>query len=208
MSPDAIVTQVGGEAQRQVGFHCIQPFILKRIGTNLVMETNAAPFLPHIQENTPLLPSDTLHCQRNLLSTITAKTAKDIAGKALTMNPDQHRLPGRYVSHHQGDMLIRVDITPVGNSSKLTILRWQLCLGHLVYQLLVTAAVSNKVSHTHYLNPMPVGEFLKLRQPRHRAIFIHNLADNTRWIETSQPCQVNYSLGVPRPYQNTTFSRP
>jgi hypothetical protein len=72
------------------------------------------------------------------------------------MNPDQHRLPGRYIPHHQRDMLIRIDITPVGNSSKLTIFRWQLCLGHLVYQPLVTAAVSNKVSHTHHLNPMLV----------------------------------------------------
>ncbi|MBA7583926.1 hypothetical protein ES708_25877 [subsurface metagenome] len=151
------------------------------------MEADAPPLLPHVEKDAPPLFGDVFHGQANLVAAVAAKTAKDIAGKALAMNPDQGRFPGVHIPHHQGDMFIRVDITPVDNSSKLTISGRQLGFGHPVHQFFVAAAVGDEVGHRDYLDAELIGDYLKLGQPRHGAVFVHNLADNAGGIEPGQP---------------------
>ena len=168
------------------------------------MKADAPALLSHIQENSPTLISNHLHRQGNLLAAVTAEAAEDIAGKALAVDSNQHRLFGGYVSHDQSQMFVRVGITLVGDNGKLAILVRQLRLSHPMHQFLVTTTVGNKVGDTHNLNPELLRHGLKLRQARHGAIFIHDLTDDPGGVEASQPGQVNDRLSMARPHQNTT----
>ena len=83
-----------------ISLHCIHSLVLEGIGANLVMKANPSSLLPHIQQDTPTLLSNVLHGQSNLLTTITPEATKHIAGKALTVNPHQHRFLIGYITKY------------------------------------------------------------------------------------------------------------
>src|SRR3982751_2921798 len=62
LDADAVVTLIGLEAETLVGFHRIEPLLLQFVGSYLVGEPDAAPFLVQIQEDAAALMLDARHC--------------------------------------------------------------------------------------------------------------------------------------------------
>src|SRR5437764_2003593 len=51
LSTDAIITQVAGEAEAGVRLDRVEPFLLQFVGMYLRRQTDAAPFLPHVNQH-------------------------------------------------------------------------------------------------------------------------------------------------------------
>ena len=56
LGPDAVIPQVGREAEPRVGLDRILPVILERIGLELVDEPDPAPLLIQVHDDAPVLP--------------------------------------------------------------------------------------------------------------------------------------------------------
>ena len=99
---DAVVTKVGAEAERVVGLDRVLALILELVGLELVEQADPAPFLAHVDEDAAPLVLDDGQRLVELGAAVAAVGAEDVAGEALGVHADQHRLVGLDVAQHQG----------------------------------------------------------------------------------------------------------
>ena len=86
------VALVHPEAQRVVGIQRVQPRILPPVGTQLVGNADAPPFLRQVQHDAAAVLRQPLHRAAQLIAAVTTQAAKEIARQARGMQPDPHRL--------------------------------------------------------------------------------------------------------------------
>src|SRR4030042_1122791 len=70
---DTVIPQVAGKAQRLVSLHGIQPLVLQRISSNLIMKSDTAPLLPHIEKYPTTFVGNSLHGEVYLLAAVAAQ---------------------------------------------------------------------------------------------------------------------------------------
>ena len=101
------VALVHPEAQRVVGIQGVHPRILPPVGTQLVGDADAPPFLRQVQHDAAAVLRQPLHRAAQLIAAVTAQAAKEIARQARGMQPDPHRLLAVEVriADDDGDML-------------------------------------------------------------------------------------------------------
>lgn len=58
---DVIFPLIPAEAQREIGLQRVHPTVLQLVGAQLVDQTDAAPFLPEIEQDAPSLPFNLRH---------------------------------------------------------------------------------------------------------------------------------------------------
>ena len=73
-------------------------FVLQRVGTDLVDDTNAAAFLLLVNNHSATLFRNRLHRKVKLFAAITFCRMKNIAGQTLRVYPDRNRLIGSQVT--------------------------------------------------------------------------------------------------------------
>ena len=86
------MTLVHPEAQRVVGIQGVQPRILPPVGTQLIGNADAPPFLRQVQHDAAAVLRQPLHRAAQLIAAVTTQAAKEIARQARGMQPDPHRL--------------------------------------------------------------------------------------------------------------------
>ena len=69
---DPVIAQVGLEPQVLVGLNRIHAPVLKLVGVDLVGQANPAPFLAHIQNDSPTLLRDHRHRPVELVPAVTS----------------------------------------------------------------------------------------------------------------------------------------
>lgn len=80
------------EPQSEIGFQRIHALLLKFIGTQLVDQTDAPAFLPHIEQDTPAFFFDLRHGSGQLLAAVTTQRAKCISCQAFRVDAAQNIL--------------------------------------------------------------------------------------------------------------------
>ena len=85
------VALVHPEAQRVVGIQGVHPRILPPVGTQLVGDADAPPFLRQVQHDAAAVLRQPLHRAAQLIAAVTTQAAKEIARQARGMQPDPHR---------------------------------------------------------------------------------------------------------------------
>ena len=119
MRAGAVITQVGVESQILVGFHRVHTLILKLVGANLVLESDAAALLPHIDKNTLSFFTDHLQRVLQLPAAIATERPEYITGQTFRMNTDQYVLFSRHVPLDQRDMLGVIDQIDVADDPEV-----------------------------------------------------------------------------------------
>src|SRR6476620_1592286 len=123
------------------------------------------------------------------------------------MHPDEDHILSTNVTHHHRQMHVTIDDVLESDSSKAAIHRRQDSFDCALYQRFFVDAIPDQVSHRYHFEIMGFGKFLQLRQPRHRAVLIHDLADHTGWIKTGDSRNVNARFGLPGAHEYSAFFR-
>ena len=122
-------------------------------------------------------------------------------GKLLQLRQPRHTavLP---FAHHQRRVFSALNHAAVADETRHPVPGGQVRLRHPANQLFVGAPVGNQLGDAENLELVPDGKLLQLRQPRHAAVLVHNLADHPRRIRPGGLTQVHHCLRMPRPGQH------
>src|SRR5262249_35806455 len=97
---DAVVAEIRREAEPLVGLDRVETLlILQPVGLDLVLQPDAAAFLPHVEEYAAALGLDHLHRGLELLAAVAAHRAEGVARQALAVDAHEHRHVGRDLAH-------------------------------------------------------------------------------------------------------------
>ena len=105
---DVIFPLIPGKTKCQISLQGIHALFLQFIGLQLVDQTDAASFLPHVKENTTSFFFNLGHGCRKLLATVTAQGTKRIAGQTFRMNPAKDIFPISNLTFYQCDMMFAI----------------------------------------------------------------------------------------------------
>ncbi len=92
LGADPVVTQVGGEAELEVGLDRVDALLLELVGAQLVEQADAAPLLGEVEQDSPALALDHRERRRKLLAAVAAHAVEDVAREALAVHADEHVL--------------------------------------------------------------------------------------------------------------------
>ena len=84
------------EAERAVGVYRVEAFLLQPIGAQLVRQTDAAPFLRHVEQDAPALLGEVAERAAELLAAVALEAAEQVARQAGGMNPHRCRIGPRF----------------------------------------------------------------------------------------------------------------
>ena len=80
-------------------------------------------------------------------------------------------------------------------------------LRHAMDIPLILQPIADQVRHRHHLQPVLLAELHQVRNPRHRAVLVHDLADHTRGLSPAMRDRSTTAFGLPRPHQHTAVAR-
>src|SRR5215510_3912518 len=118
------------------------------------------------------------------------------------MHSHQHRILGVDVTHDHGEMHVTVDRVLESDRPESSIDRRQIGFDRSPHENFFLNPITDEIGDADDLQTMNDSKIFKLRQPRHRAIFIHDFTDNAGGIESSDACKIYRSLSLPRPHQH------
>ena len=110
---------VGIEPKPLIGVQRVVALILELIGPQFVDETDAAPFLSEVQDDTVARGRNLGDGPAQLLAAVAPQRAQQVAGKAFRVQPDQDRLAGLGLADDDGEMLVAAVTGPEGNDPRV-----------------------------------------------------------------------------------------
>ena len=114
LAADAVVADVGREAELLVGRDGVVALVLQLVGLQLVDEADAAALLQEVEEHAAAGLDDLLHRELELLAAVAARRAEDVAGQALRVDAHEHRLVLADLAVDEGEVLLVRHVAPVG----------------------------------------------------------------------------------------------
>ena len=107
---DAVVAQVGREAELEVGLDRVEALLLQLVGAELVEQADAAALLGEVEQDAATLrPSICSQRLLELRAAVAAQRAEHVAGHALRVHADEHVLAAVDVALDQREMVLVVD---------------------------------------------------------------------------------------------------
>ena len=137
-----------------------------------------------------------------LLPAVASKAVEHVAGQTLAVDPDESGGVRAHLAHDQRNVVVLVDDAPVRDGGELAVCGRHLRLGDPLDHLLVAAAVGDDVGDGDDVDAVLLGEVLQLRHPCHRAVVVHDLADDAGRVKAGHPGEVDDGLGLPGPHQH------
>src|SRR5215471_13865893 len=113
LCPDAVVPEIIFETQLEISLYGIETLVLQRIGLDLVRQPDPSALLMHIDEHAFALAADEIKGETNLIATITALGAEDVAGQTLRMHAHEHSIAGSDLALHQRHILVSVHVITI-----------------------------------------------------------------------------------------------
>ena len=92
---DAVVAQVGGQAELEVRVDGVEPLLLQLVGAQLVQQADAAALLREVEQHAAALLLDHRERRLELLAAVAAQRVEDVAGEALGVHAHEHVLGAR-----------------------------------------------------------------------------------------------------------------
>ena len=114
---DAVVAQVGRQAELQVGVDGVEALLLQLVGAQLVEQADAAPLLGEVEQHALALLLD--HRQRGLelLAAVAAQRVEDVAGEALGVDAHEDVLRAGDLALDHRDVVLVVDQRAVADGA-------------------------------------------------------------------------------------------
>ena len=169
----------------------------------------ARPSWPRIYSTTPRPSSPmALHRTMELLAAVAPQGREHVSRQALRMHPGEDVLPVTDVAEHQRDVRATVDRAFVRVRAELAVRRRDRRLRHLGHERLVLAAIGDEVGDRDDLQSVLGAEADQVRQPRHRSVLVHGLAENAGRVEPGEPGEIDGGLGVTGALEHPAFAVP
>src|SRR5450759_4394433 len=207
LGADAVVAQVGGEAQFHVGLNGVQTLLLERVGLELVDEPDAAALLAHVEHDAEALRFVASQGLGELLAAVAAQRAEGVAGEALGVHPHEHVLAAGDVALDEGDVVAAVDHGFVAHGLEVAILGGHRHGGGPADELLVAAPVLDEVGDGDDLEAVLLGVRDEIGHAGHRAVVVHDLADDGRGVQAGEAREVDAGLRLPRALEHAAGAR-
>src|SRR2546426_2048676 len=208
LGADAVVAQVGMEAQRRVGFDRVLALVLKLVGAHLVEKPDPAPLLPHIDEDPAPLRLDPGERLVELKPAVASARVENVPRQTLGVHTDQHGLVAGHGAHHQGERHAAVHRGVVRDRAEFAELRRELRRRDPPHQLFLENPVLDGVPDRDHLEAVHLGELGQLWHPRHVPVLVEHLADDTRRVAVRQTGEVDRGLRVAGPSKDAARHRP
>src|SRR5437899_1409680 len=208
LGADPVVAQIGLEAERCIGLDRVLPLVLELVGAHLVEKPDATPFLAHVNENTAPLGLDDSQRLLELEPAVAPARVEDVADQTLGVDADEHRGVPRHLPHDEGERHATVHARVVGDRDEFAPVRGELGCGDPSDQLLLADPVLDQILDGDHRESVRQGELLELGHPRHPAILVEDLADDTGRVRAREPREVHRRLGVAGAAQDAARHRP
>src|SRR5437867_3388929 len=208
LGADPVVAQIGLEAERCIGLDRVLPLVLELVGAHLVEQPDALPFLAHVNENTAPLGLDDRQRLLELEPAVAPARVEDVADQTLGVDADEHRGGPRHLPHDEGERHATVHARVVGDRDEFAPVRGELGCGDPSDQLLLADPVLDQILDGDHRESVRQGELLELGHPRHPAILVEDLADDTGRGRAREPREVHRRLGVAGAAQDAARHRP
>ena len=194
----AVVAQIGSEAEPVIRFDRVEAFlVLELVGLDLVLEADPATFLAHVEDDPRALFRDHPHSGIELLAAVAAERSEGVSRQALAVDADQDRLVGVDVAEDERHVVDVVDVVLEDDRVKLAETGREPRRRSAMDEALVAQAVGHQILDRHDLERVLTGEFDEIGKTRHRAVVVHDLADDTGRTTAREPRKVDGAFGLP-----------
>ena len=100
-----VVARVDGQAEGDVRVDSVEALVLQRVRADLVREADTASLMTEVQDDAAAGARDGLERLLQLLATVAAERAEGVAGEALRVEADEHRLrPAQDAARDRNDL--------------------------------------------------------------------------------------------------------
>ena len=123
------------------------------------------------------------------------------------MHADEHVLAVADVAAHQRDVRFAVELIVEGEDAEGAVLGGQRGRGHALHQPLGLHPVLNEVGDRDHQQAVLPRELRQLRHARHRAVLVHDFADDAGRIEAGHARQIDGGFGLPRAHEHAAVAR-
>src|SRR5205807_6217631 len=170
---DAVVALVDWKPEVLVCLDGVEALVLQRVGAELVHQPDAPTLLPQVEDDSPPRLGDDLHRLVQLGAAVAPLGGEDVAGEALAVGAEQHRLAVADVAEGQRDVGLPGDQVVVAVRGEDAERCRQTGAGAAYHQLLAAVAVGSQpfddaAEHAiTYSTRSPSGRALRWR-PRRR----------------------------------------
>ena len=209
LGPHPVVAQIGGKAKPFVGLHRVKPAILQGIGPKFVDQADPPALLPQIHHHA--LSGGLDHAQGGLQlgAAVAAKRAEGVPRETFGMHPHQHRpLRTFRFSLHDRHVLAAIEFVAKTDRPEAAEGARHGGLRLPAHEAFGVEPVADQVGDRDQPQAVQAGVLQQLGKPRHRTIWVLDLADHTRRIEPRQAGQVHGGLGVAGPFQHAAIAGP
>src|SRR5213594_4441810 len=208
LGADPVVAQIGLEAERCIGLDRVLSLVLELVGAHLVEQPDAPPFLAHVNENAAPLGLDDRQRLLELEPAVAPARVEDVADQTLGVDAHENRGVPRHLPHDEGELHATVHARVVGDRDEFAPVRGELGCGDPSDQLLLADPVLDQILDGDHRESVRQGELLELGHPRHPAILVEDLADDTGRVRAREPREVHRRLGVAGAAQDAARHRP
>ncbi len=176
LNADAIVARVGFVSQRQVGFHRVEPFVLQRVGLDLLDQADAAALLRQINQHAGAFLGDHLQGHVELIATIAAQRSQHVARETGRVQAYQRHASLVRFAHHQREWLLRFVLHSVEDELEHAMPGGQPGLGDAIDQFFAHAAIADQLLDRDDLHLVLFGQFEEPAARRPVAIGVEDFA--------------------------------
>ena len=118
------------------------------------------------------------------------------------MDADQHVVGAVHLPLDERHVMLVVDQRAVADRDKFPERGRQAGRDDALDELLVPAPVGDQVRDRDHLQPVAVAVRAEVRNPRHRPVVVHDLADHAGRVQAGEPREVDRRLGLADPLEH------
>ena len=155
LGADAVVAQVGRQAELQVRVDGVEALLLELVGAQLVEQADPAALLREVEEHALALLLDAHERVLELLAAVAAQRVEDVAGQALGVDADEHVVLPLDLALDHRDVVLVVDERAEADGLEVAERRRQAGLDDALDELVVLAAVRDQVGDRDHLQVVP-----------------------------------------------------
>ena len=207
LGADAVVAQVGRQAELEVGVDGVIALLLQLVGLELVEQADAATLLGEVEQHALALGLDHRQRRLQLLAAVAAQRVEDVAGQALGVHADQHVLLARDLALDHRDVVLVVDQRAVADDREVAEAGRHRGRHDALDELVVAAPVGDQIGDRDHLEAVLVAVGREVADARHRAVLVLDLADHAGRRAARQAREVDRGLGVARALQHAAAAR-
>lgn len=179
LGADAVVAQVHGEAELEIGFDGIETLLLEFVGFDFAMKTNAASFVTtHVDDDAGALLLNTLHGGMELTATVTAARGENVAREALAVDANEGGGVWVDLPFDEGDVMGVVQDTAVKVQAEAAEVGGHVDFLHFFNQTFATTAIGDEVGNATHAQAVLLGEGAEVIESCHGAVGIHDLDED------------------------------